>query len=412
MKLNRRHKRRKSNNYTSVAVSVDTRDQSHSKWRKQSKRTHQPGSRSSTPMVIPRLNEGVHSGGIADQDRPAPLYFLPAECWVLEILVKLSGKDLCNVSAVCRYFYVLSTDNYVWRKKYVENWGIASYDYECKALAWLKLKNEDQHGYFCRKEHIFWKQRFGFRARHGDEKIIVRIQYDQGTSFKTLLCTKSDLAGEICKRMANYSTSYRCGSKLYKSLLENGALQYTEELDYLIADHNSFQLFQPIAHGRWLSPVDTLGRYSNGISTPFEPSLSSLARYYDTLNMLELEFKTRIMPVKYSCKVNNVDVTRTILIDSCWDVRQIMHAILTQMHPQIPYAEGAEDYCLVWYPAEANEPRPLSLDLTLHEQGVPIPETTPCAHTLYLVKAGQANREGDGDDEEDEGEEGEEWYRY
>lgn len=98
---------------------------------------------------------------------------------------------------------------------------------------------------------------FGFRAQFGEEKVIVRIQYDHGTSFKTLLCTKSDLAGEICHKMAAYSTSYRSGTKLYKSLLENKMLAYTEELDYLVTDHSSFQLFQP-SHlqelGRWLCP--------------------------------------------------------------------------------------------------------------------------------------------------------------
>lgn len=316
------------------------------------------------------------------------VFSLPPEAWVLNVFEFLEPKDLCNISKVCRYFYVLSTDNYVWRMRYQRYWGVSSFDYECKALAWLKMKVPEQKVYFKSKDHIFWKQRFGFRARFGDEKIIVRIQYDNGTSFKTLMCTKSDLAGEVCHRMATYSTSYRLGSKLYKTLLENGTLHYTEELDYLINDHSSFQLFQPQSddqeQGRWLSPIDTLGLYT-GDKTHF-----ALAQYYDSLNLLQLEFQTRIRPLKYTVNVNNVCVTRTVLIDCCWDIRQIIHVILIQMHPQIQYkaSRDRESYRLVWRPPG----QVLKLDQNLHEQGINLVEAGPQPE-FYLVRESEMSAE-------------------
>jgi len=179
--------------------------------------------------------------------------------------------------------------------------------------------------------------------------------------------------------MSAYSTSYRLGSKLYKSMLENGVIHYTEELEYLITDHNSFQLFQPLSNpanaanskeklkkstdepdspGRWLCPIDTLGH-----------ATFSASSYYDTLNRLELHYQSRIKPVKYSCELNSVFVTRTVFIDICWTVRQITQIILSQMHPQIEYTTS-DRYRLSLLPQRGLKAEPLKRTKTLPEQGV------------------------------------------
>jgi len=196
--------------------------------------------------------------------------------------------------------------------------------------------------------------------------VIVRVVYDNGSSHKTLLCTKSDLVGNICRRMANYSSHYRCGTSYYKSLLDKGVIHYTEELDYLINDHSSFQLYQPSnepQNAKWLFPVNALGDYSVNKRFHFAHSCESLQ-----LDLFELEFKSRIRPLKYSCVLmGNASVTRTILIDDNWSVKQILQAVLTQMYPQIP--EG-ENYCLA-YSLQKDGKRglcALRTDQALHQQ--------------------------------------------
>ena len=53
------------------------------------------------------------SGMVVEEKKPKPtsVFTLPPECWVIELLPLLGPKELCVLSRVCRYFYVLSTDN-------------------------------------------------------------------------------------------------------------------------------------------------------------------------------------------------------------------------------------------------------------------------------------------------------------
>ena len=116
----------------------------------------------------------------------------------------------------------------------------------------------------------------------------------------------------------------------------------------------------------------------------------SKAQYYDSLSLLELEFQSRVQPMKYSCKVGEVDVTRTILVDCCWEVRQIVHVILTQMHPQIQYrsADDRDSYRLAWYGPQNDHVTPLlqlKMDQTLHEQGINLIDTSQ-SFELFLVR--------------------------
>ena len=93
--------------------------------------------------------------------------------------------------------------------------------------------------------------------------------------------------------------------------------------------------------------------------------------------------------MKYSCKVGEVDVTRTVLVDCCWEVRQIVHVILTQMHPQIEYksASDRDSYCLACIGLKGSEGlTPLRMDLPLHEQGINLINPSHQTIELFLVR--------------------------
>jgi len=52
------------------------------------------------------------------------LNIIPNELW-LEIFSHLSPVDLCfSISAVCKLFYELSSDNVIWSKFKAENWTL------------------------------------------------------------------------------------------------------------------------------------------------------------------------------------------------------------------------------------------------------------------------------------------------
>eukprot|EP01090_Pellita_catalonica_P019294 TRINITY_DN649_c0_g2_i1.p1 TRINITY_DN649_c0_g2~~TRINITY_DN649_c0_g2_i1.p1 ORF type:complete len:375 (+),score=31.02 TRINITY_DN649_c0_g2_i1:66-1190(+) len=292
-------------------------------------------------------------------------FFLPAELWVFDILPLLDVKSICAFARTCKLYYIYSTEPWLWKSLYKNKFTKAQKDMrrdhyedfkdfeiedEERALSWLG--NKALAGGFQSCDRTFWKQRYGLRAQYVTEKVIVRVRYDNGTSFKTLLCTKSDLIGDICSRMSTYSTLYRTETDFYKRLLHNGTLHYTEELDYLINNFHSFQIYQPTTktnHSldapRWLSPMDVIGSVC---TEPASKDYRGSHNYYNSLNLLELEFNSRIRRVTYLCVLDDVVIKRSILIDTDWPVRLILHVILTHMYPRINLEDDSK-YHLEWY---------------------------------------------------------------
>eukprot|EP00005_Dracoamoeba_jomungandri_P007527 CAMPEP_0174269388 /NCGR_PEP_ID=MMETSP0439-20130205/40773_1 /TAXON_ID=0 /ORGANISM="Stereomyxa ramosa, Strain Chinc5" /LENGTH=225 /DNA_ID=CAMNT_0015358123 /DNA_START=325 /DNA_END=1002 /DNA_ORIENTATION=+ len=189
---------------------------------------------------------------------------------------------------------------------------------------------------------------------------MVRVAYDNGCSFKTLLCTKSDLAGEISDRMREYSSLYRQQQSVYDPEEEEKLCQLFQRIE------------KPIKKGRWLQSLDVLGEYVPNKSA----SKYLLAKYYEDLALLELEFRTRIRAVKYSCSVNGVEVERTILIDDNWVVGKILAKIMAHMQPQLNGDLG--NYHLAWIPKNSRRFEVLDLNSTLSEQGVLCDELSEC----------------------------------